>query len=288
LYESRHTYFRLEREENEEYFGVWLYRTELARFYKPDPATGNRKVCYDTYYSQTTNQFMWEVLNISSRRPTFEVLGEGRTVYCPLVPSDNRHDWAAELTLDMHGNLIIGQSKHIPVGLRCSDDSDKNVRKEKRDEVRPLLDLARLQVPTMVSQSNPAFNPDLGYMGSFSSSFDSGRYFNSHNNGKEFLYREHARKPMAEWEQSAFDEFNNMCQHIACAYVSRIAVNKGFDWEAAATWVAENPSGLIKAIENKLLESARLLQRKSGVRDLGQFPEKLPKACSFVRMDNLR
>jgi len=303
LYETRHTHFRLEKGSDDlgPFYGVWLYRMELARFYEPKE-DGTHMVCYNTYESNMTHAFMRHVLGMSGWRPTFTTT-DGRKVIVPLKPArGNKHNgnnepWAATLWFDAHDKLMVDKSWHIPVALRRMNDDDKARRAAKRKDVETLLDMLTLRLSSMISPSNADFQPDLAYTAPFYDAMQAPYRKGSVVGAEDFLYKYHveACKPVAEWSEAVFDAFFRMCQQLANAHVSVVACREGMDWERLAAgrslvpntappraiqWVLDNPKEYLKTVDRRLMQVTRM-DNKSGHALIPQFPEKLPTTVAF-------
>jgi hypothetical protein len=312
LYETRHTHFRLEKGHDEQqgnFYGVWLYRTELARYYEPK-ADGTHLVCYDTYWSNMTHAFMWHVLSMSSWRPKFTTT-DGRVVYAPLksTSSGKGEEWAAVLWFDARNQLIVEKSSHTPMALKRSSAADGASRERVRANVAVLMDMLALRLPMMLSESNSEFKPDPCYAKPFYNAMDL-PYSNRYSGGvnpNDFLIGggNVLAMPVGEWAQDALDAFFAMCQQLANAHVSVVACREGMDWEMvyerrgrysqqpipksptrAIQWVLDNPKEYLKFVDRKLM-SISSADRKTGYKLLPQFPEDLPKTVPFYRADSL-
>jgi len=300
LKDVRHTHYRLEREISinacPPHYSLYLYRTEMVRYYAPD-ADGSRRVWIKTHWSQTSRNFMDYVAYIPYYKPKFTTT-EGNEVICPLMqPGRYGTEWSAKLVFVGENwrelKLDVARSWHIPVGLpRLSKDS-KLERKEKLKELQPLLNIAALRLPDLVSKGNPEFRPAPVFAVPFASTETT-----------SILHRVDARKPLEMWPEEWLAAFNEMLQTAANEHVARVAATKDGEWERhtysrwqarttkyeiperAVEQVLDNPSGFLRIVQTRLLESARLTA-KTGVLRVPPFPEQLPRTVGLKQINEV-
>ena len=247
---SGNRHYRIEQHEGGEYYDVCLYRTVMARFYKPD-ADGLRRVLYAGHSSVTSKSFMQRVLSVWSgmRRETTD----GRTVIAPVYErntiSDRGDLFSLDATFDADYKLVVSKSRHDEHFTHKSSASDKTLRKAIKERFANYIMLAQMRMPEFANDCVPTMT--------------SGRPFG----GGEFSYQQrNAVESM--WSDPAHEEhwithFFDMCQEVYTTIASKRGYEQsGFKlshrWYAHANFNPSPLSDLEKPVTEKDLEKAIL------------------------------
>lgn len=137
---------RLIRRHDGDHYDVVLYRTVMARLYKPQVIDGQRieHRCFMGYGSPLSREFMSLALNLS---PINGVFVNGKRCILPIydrnIPGS---DFSTELVY-VNGVLDTAQSRHTPHYKRVSTDEDKKRRAAIAKEFETYILLAQLRIP---------------------------------------------------------------------------------------------------------------------------------------------
>jgi hypothetical protein len=144
-------HYRIEQHsqaDGQEWYDVILYRTPMARFYKPEGA--RRRVLLNGHNTTMSNQFRWSVLRYGRRFNT-QAIFEGME-YTAIVPIHTRNsitDKGEQFCVDMWFDdylLDVAASKHTRHYTRKSSDEDKQQRKDVRQAVQGVLLMACMKL----------------------------------------------------------------------------------------------------------------------------------------------
>jgi hypothetical protein len=224
LYNNRSHHYRLVRGPDGEYFEPTLYRTAMARFYAPNEH-GQRVVRYAGYASTASNDFRYHVLNLrhgGGWAAEFRTV-LGQTVVVPIGGGYKvSHDgcaWAAKLTFDRDGLLIVSESDHHQMYRKVSADKDRARRKEIAERLQDVVMLATMRLPHF--KEHARIVNDLG------------RPF-SRECGRVNSRSEHALKAIVRDSAAAtpydYERFFVFAQHVFDVLVSKR------DWDAQGNW----------------------------------------------------
>lgn len=154
LRNTRLHHYRIEHHtqaDGQEWYDVVLYRTPMARYYKPEGS--RRRVLLNGHNSNLSNQFRWSVLRYGRRFNTQAVF-EGME-YTAIVPIHTRNDirdkddmFCVDLWFDDY-LLDVKASQHTRHYTRKSSDEDKQQRKDVKQAMQSVLFMAAMRLPEL-------------------------------------------------------------------------------------------------------------------------------------------
>lgn len=154
LDDKRKHHYRVERGPNGDYYDMVLYRTVMARYYKP-AADGARRVLYSADPRQLSSQFMWRIVGSRSCKQVTTTEGvkvasplyDHCTVQDPWVQVYDGTKFSAALWFDAEGRLDVSKYAHTPHQKVVASDEDKARRKAFKEKFANLLFMAVLRMP---------------------------------------------------------------------------------------------------------------------------------------------
>jgi len=151
---SGNEHYRIEKHEEGNYYDLVLYRTVMARYYKPD-AQGHERRLYNGNDTQTSRQFMWQVCGKWNGNK-HAAIGREDAVTVPLYPNNALADRGDAFTADLMfvgEALDLSRSQHTPHHRRVLTDDDKANRAKIKELMRPFLDLMYLRMPAFIENA---------------------------------------------------------------------------------------------------------------------------------------
>lgn len=146
LKDTRSWHYRIEQGRDGEFYDVCLYRTVMARFYKPTPE--GRRVMFAAHPSNVSKQFMRNVTWHSHFQIMLTTTNE--QVAVPVANRDSIHDgrtpFSASLWFNASDMLDVSRSAHTPHYTHRMNAYDKAVRVQARANAEPLTTLACLRM----------------------------------------------------------------------------------------------------------------------------------------------
>lgn len=143
LDDVRATQKRIEKNADGSY-GLWLYRTELIRYYAPDE-DGFARVLVAYHPSQSSKAFVYRHYD---GYPYFKFTRHdtGEEIWVPVSSNAFHNDdyWSVDLMVK-RSVIDVSRSWHIPVGVRCTS---KERKAERRDACKPVEHLLNFAVKT--------------------------------------------------------------------------------------------------------------------------------------------
>lgn len=152
LRNTRLHHYRIEHHsqaDGQEWYDVVLYRTPMARYYKPEGS--RRRVLLNGHSSNMSNQFRWSVLRYGRRFNT-QAIFEGME-YTAIVPIHTRNtimDKGEQFCVDLWFDdylLDVAASQHTRHYTRKSSDEDKQQRKDVKQAMQSVLLMACMKLP---------------------------------------------------------------------------------------------------------------------------------------------
>lgn len=166
LRNSRSHHYRIEHHtqaDGQEWYDVVLYRTPMARYYKPEGS--RRRVLLNGSNTNLSNQFRWSVLRYGRRFNT-QAIFEGME-YTAIVPIHTRNDiydgrdtFCADLWFDDY-LLDVKASQHTRHYTRKSNAEDKQQRKDVKQAVQGVLLMACMKLHEY--ERDATISPDYVY-----------------------------------------------------------------------------------------------------------------------------
>ena len=156
-------HYRLEAINPDEYIDVFLYSTNMARFYAPD-ANGHERRLYIGDGSITSKKFMADVLDHGGV-DNYCIDTNGKQVMAPVysptcvVDSDGTR-FSAEYCFTPSGLLDTSQSKHTKHWHKVITAEDRARRGDIRNKWAPFLDLMMYRLPEF--EENVEFTNSAG------------------------------------------------------------------------------------------------------------------------------
>jgi len=150
---SRFTHYRLERGRDGDWYDLCLYRTVMARYYKPD-ANGTQRKLYAGADSQTSDNFMYYVTDYSKSMVTTDgqhvVVPRYVKSFGPLV--DGAY-FCLDLLVTPSDKLIVAKSAHTPHYKHVMGKDDRQRRAMIRHVFEPLVTLACMRLPEFIDNA---------------------------------------------------------------------------------------------------------------------------------------
>lgn len=154
LRNTRLHHYRIEHHtqaDGQEWYDVVLYRTPMARYYKPEGS--RRRVLLNGHNSNMSNQFRWSVLRYGRRFNT-QAIFEGME-YTAIVPiharntiTDKGEQFCVDLWFDDY-LLDVAASQHTRHYTRKSSDEDKQQRKDVKQAMQSVLFMVAMRLPEL-------------------------------------------------------------------------------------------------------------------------------------------
>jgi hypothetical protein len=245
---SGNRHYRLEQHNGGEYYDVCLYRTVMARFYRPDES-GHCRVLYAGHGTVTSKSFMWNVLGVwkhMSRTAT-----DGRVVVTPIYNCNDLTDindkFSLDMTLDANRQIIIDKSRHTPHYTHKSNEEDKARRARIKDKFSNFIMLAQMRMPEFADNCNASQNVGRPFGG-------------GHTSHNERMACESIWEGGDDIEQHWINHFFDLCQDAYDTIVAKRGYEQG-NFTLATYWSkanASHPSILDKPVTEKDLEKAIL------------------------------
>jgi ElaB/YqjD/DUF883 family membrane-anchored ribosome-binding protein len=166
LRNTRLHHYRIEHHtqaDGQEWYDVVLYRTPMARYYKPEGS--RRRVLLNGSNTNLSNQFRWSVLRYGRRFNT-QAIFEGME-YTAIVPIHVRNtitDKGEQFCVDMWFDdylLDVKASQHTRHYTRKSSDEDKQQRKDVKQAMQGVLLMACMKLHEY--ERNAVINTDYVY-----------------------------------------------------------------------------------------------------------------------------
>jgi len=273
-----------------DYYDVILYRTTLARFYKPvidDMGVKRERRLYMGHSSNTSRNFMWEFLGHGGSLPSWIThADEGADhivpVYTKGFMQDDRTNFSADL-LFVDDKLDFGSSKHTPHYRKVSSKQDKANRADVLRRMDNYITLAAMRLPEFIAEAN--INGRLGRP------FGGEGYNHSYANAVKDLESGSPELVMSH----ILEDFFAMCQGVVNSLASKRGYKQeGFSvgsyWSMSAN--ADSISKLEKPIEADEFRRAvqdRILKytsanHRSDKKEIPQFPTRkdYPRSNVFL------
>lgn len=151
LRNTRSHHYRIEHHtqaDGQEWYDVVLYRTPMARYYKPEGS--RRRVLLNGSNTNLSNQFRWSVLRYGRRFNTQAIFeGMEYTAIVPIHTRNNIVDKGEQFCVDLWFDdylLDVKASQHTRHYTRKSNDEDKQQRKDVRQAVQGVLLMACMKL----------------------------------------------------------------------------------------------------------------------------------------------
>lgn len=166
LRNTRLHHYRIEHHtqaDGQEWYDVVLYRTPMARYYKPEGS--RRRVLLNGSNTNLSNQFRWSVLRYGRRFNT-QAIFEGME-YTAIVPIHTRNsivDKGEQFCVDLWFDdylLDVKASQHTPHYTRKSNDEDKQQRKDVKQAMQGILLMACMKLHEY--ERDATISPDYVY-----------------------------------------------------------------------------------------------------------------------------
>jgi hypothetical protein len=210
------TYHHYRVVKHAEYYDLMLYRTVMARYFKPETIDGklHERRLYMGDPSITSRDFMYHVLGVSNAGRT--VMPDNRTIVTPVYHRSSLHHDGADFSADYHyvdGVLDTTKSVHTRHYRKVSSKDDRAQRAEVVKLFEPYIMMAQMRMPEFHA------NAELD-----------GRAGQPFGGGNERKYQD-AVRDMAEGstEQIAINHFFEMCEDAYTTLASKRAYNqRGF------------------------------------------------------------
>lgn len=168
LRNTRLHHYRIEHHtqaDGQEWYDVVLYRTPMARYYKPEGS--RRRVLLNGSNTNLSNQFRWSVLRYGRRFNTQAVFeGMEYTAIVPIHTRNDIHDKGEQFCVDMWFDdylLDVAASQHTRHYTRKSSDEDKQQRKDVKQAMQSVLFMAAMKLPDYEQHCTISWD----YVGSF-------------------------------------------------------------------------------------------------------------------------
>ena len=266
LLRSSQHHYRVARQDgpNGPTYDVYLYRKKMARFLAPHDGVEVKHYAYDN--RSMSRQFLYGPCGFSGYAPA-----KGKVVHVPCNKYDHK-DWTAPNGVEVpegffctlvfkDGLLDLDKSAHRPCFTKCSNETDSQARKDFLRRHETLLDLMVLRLPEFHANAEVSYDRGCAF-GGMECSFD-----------LQFM------KHMRDMTQAEFNELNKFAQELYNTSLSKRAKKEG----KLPQWGSRSETGepLMPAAFRKSLSAALIrachLDTQNGRKDLGQFPEALPK-----------
>lgn len=157
LRNTRLHHYRIEHHsqaDGQEWYDVVLYRTPMARYYKPEGS--RRRVLLNGHSSNLSNQFRWSVLRYGRRFNTQAIFeGMEYTAIVPIHTRNNIHDKGEQFCVDLWFDdylLDVAASQHTRHYTRKSSNEDKQQRKDVKQAMQSVLFMACMKLPDYEQQ----------------------------------------------------------------------------------------------------------------------------------------
>jgi len=157
LRNTRLHHYRIEHHsqaDGQEWYDVVLYRTPMARYYKPEGS--RRRVLLNGSNTNLSNQFRWSVLRYGRRFNTQAIFeGMEYTAIVPIHTRNNIHDKGEQFCADLWFDdylLDVAASQHTRHYTRKSSDEDKQQRKDVKQAMQSVLLMACMKLPDYEQQ----------------------------------------------------------------------------------------------------------------------------------------
>jgi hypothetical protein len=161
----RKHHYRIVQGEGEAHYDIVLHDTVMARFHKP--TTEGWRVQYNYHGSNTSHNFMWQVLGLTGR-DGYGVLRvhttDGRDVMVPI--GYRRHGFGADLWFTAPDVIDVSRSDHALVEIPKYTAEFKAWRSEMREAFKPLMNLFAFCAEEVRQEWEPPANQYARHPGS--------------------------------------------------------------------------------------------------------------------------
>lgn len=282
LYTSRYKCYSIERWEDGDYYDMVLYGAAMARYYRPDPDTGEYTVLLRGRGSHTSWAYLHHACGFATWYMPLKTTAEEEV----LVPLNTRPDrykgeaqvpagWSAKLVFDKKDRLIVEKSDHIPVHVSRSTPEEKAIRAATLAKLEGFLDLMMLRLPSFHERSLVS----IGRHHVFGSGFKTHRYredprvncmvaeIKSLAAGGEV-----SESTLPALLEFAEEHYNTMLSKSVPHY----EIPRGWGDTSGAHLPAITPARFRESLKAALVRRSPLSYR-TGVKELPKFPKRLPR-----------
>lgn len=264
LRDARSYHYRIVQGLDGAYYDLCLYQTVMARYWQPD-AQGHERRQYIGNGSQTSRNFMWDVLGIGRASSTIDT--NGRRVLLPVTcAAMEQSKFSVDAFFTADDALVIERSKHTPIFKVVSHDSDKLSRAHAKKLFEPVLTLAAMRMPELIH--------DVDISANFAGPFRTCYKLHIPN---DILRLYNALQENTEPAPEQLDALFTAAQAVLNKLASDAALKAGLlrYWANRPTYSEIEPiteAQLIKSLWNKLLQDLGLADKR-GKEYYPQFPE---------------
>ena len=154
LGDSRQRHYRVVRGPDAAFYDVVLYRTTLARFYRPE-ADGSTRHCYNGASRTTSKMFMSDVLHVSVENGCSTT--DGTVRFAPIANARGYDGhFTTDLVFDAHHRLDIARSSHAPLVSLHPNPNRALWKKELRAKWAVAFDLLEMTVQDTIEAARKA------------------------------------------------------------------------------------------------------------------------------------
>lgn len=252
-------HYRVERRYNGDWFDVILYRTTMARFYKPE-ADGSYRVQYSWDSRTTSSQFMHHVVHVNQVEMYRTKDGERKV---PIGPGELSTDlWITPL-----GTLDMARSHHSQVYVPKVSEEFKAWRKAFRANLSNICFLLEQTVPEVIATHTP-----------------------DANDGHPFQSSKQSTRELRHWDGETLQE--RVIEHLRTMYAQATrslmdkreykATPRRYSWrqKELADYVDPTPQEVTRSVLTRLYEGP-WAPKKYDKAPLPMFPTELPKNWTF-------
>jgi hypothetical protein len=204
------TYHHYRVVKHAEYYDLILYRTVMARYFKPETIDGklHERCLYMGDQSITSRDFMWHVLGVE--RGLREIMLDGTKVIAPIYHRASLHHDGESFSADylyVDGVLDTTKSMHTRHFRKVSSKDDRAQRAEVVKLFEPYIMMAQMRMPEFHANAEVTRNAGTPFSG-----------------GSERRYQD-SIQDMAEGstDQIAINHFFELCQNAYDVLASKRA-----------------------------------------------------------------